>query len=243
MVRSFHWVLAFAALAAVLSCNGGGSGTGSGDGGICPAGQMEQGGQCVASCSGTACGGACCGATEACVAPGQCSAAEACSSTATCPGGLACIAGKCATANGACSLQMNSISGDSRAPDLQADVAPNVADCPGTLGLLLRVWNRGAAPVTAGVPIALYQSQAGGALLAVGHTSAAIEPGGSTMVTIAVSPAPPAQIDVAVVLNDDGTGQGVVGECDTTNNTVLVSGISCPVRRCGYPGRPCSGRW
>jgi hypothetical protein len=142
---------------------------------------------------------------------------------------------------------MNPIgNGDLRAPDLQAgdaDVVPHDADCPRTLGLVVTVWNRGAVLVTAGVPIALYQSQPGGALLAVGHTSAAIEPGASTAVTIVLSPAPVAPTDVAVVLNDDGTGQSVVGEYDTTNNTVLVPRASCPGRRCPWPGRPCSGRW
>src|SRR5512141_1875637 len=106
MVRCFHWVLAFVVLVAVLSCRGGGSGTVSNSSGRCPPGQTQQGGQCVAvACSGTACGGACCGAEEACVAPGQCVAAPACTTSDGCPSGLARLAGKCARANGACSLE------------------------------------------------------------------------------------------------------------------------------------------
>ena len=130
-------------------------------------------------------------------------------------------------------FRMNPIgNGDFRAPDLQAskpDVTPDVQACPGHLRLNVTVWNRGAVLVTAGVPIAVYQSRPGGTLLAVGHTSAAIEPGASTTVAIDLSPPPASATDVAVVLNDDGTGQGVVGECDTTNNTVIFPGLSCPV--------------
>lgn len=129
-------------------------------------------------------------------------------------------------------FRMNPIgNGDFRAPDLQAgnaDVVPDVLGCPGRLGLDVTVWNRGAVLVTAGVPIAVYQSQPGGTLLAVGHTSTAIEPGASATVAIGLSPPPATPVDVAVVLDDDGTGQGVVGECDTGNNTVLVLGLSCP---------------
>ena len=127
-------------------------------------------------------------------------------------------------------FRMNPIgNGDFRAPDLQAgdpDVTLDANACPAQLGLDVTVWNRGAVLVTAGVPIAVYQSRAGGALLAVGHTSSAIAPGASTAVSIGFS-APAAPIDVAVVVNDDGTGQGVVGECDTGNNTVLLAGLAC----------------
>jgi hypothetical protein len=163
------------------------------------------------------------------------------SSAGSCPAGQ--------TAQGTqCVAITSCFSGSSAAPDLQAgdaDVVPDVAACPASPGFVVRVWNRGAARVSAGVPIALYQSQIGGALLAVGHTAAAIEPGANTTATIVLPPGPAGSVDVAVVLNDDGTGQGVVGECDTTNNTVVVPGFFCPPvqRHCPWPGRPCSGRW
>ncbi len=130
-------------------------------------------------------------------------------------------------------FRMNPIgNGDFRAPDLQAgsaDVVPNVASCPAHLALQVTVWNRGAVLVTAGVPVAAYTPKPGGTLLAVGHTTAAIEPGASTTVSIDLSPVPASPTDVAVVVNDDGTGQGVVNECDTSNNTVLLPGLTCPV--------------
>jgi FG-GAP-like repeat len=130
-------------------------------------------------------------------------------------------------------FRMNPIgNGDFRAPDLQVgnvDIAPDIHGCPAQLGVAVTVWNRGAVLVTAGVPIALYQSKPGGTLLAVGHTSGGIAPGANETVTIDLPSVPPTPIDVAVVLNDDGTGQGVVGECDTSNNTVVLSGLVCPV--------------
>jgi hypothetical protein len=172
---------------------------------------------------------------------GSVTGSESVSSAGNCPAGQ--------TAQGTqCIAATSCFSGGSAAPDLQAgdaDVVPDVGACPASPGFAVRVWNRGAVEVSAGVPIALYESRLGGALLAVGRTAAIIEPGGSTTATIVLPPAPAGPVDVAVVVNDDGTGQGVVGECDKTNNTVVVPGFSCPPvpRHCPWPGRPCSGRW
>jgi len=129
-------------------------------------------------------------------------------------------------------FRMNPIgNGDFRAPDLQAvqaDVALDATGCPGRLRLEVKVWNRGAVLVTAGVPVAVYEGRAGGKLLAVSHTAGAILPGGRGVVSLDVAPAPTAPVDLVIVLNDDGTGQGVVGECDTGNDTVVLPALYCP---------------
>ncbi|OFX23934.1 MAG: hypothetical protein A2V77_09055 [Anaeromyxobacter sp. RBG_16_69_14] len=91
------------------------------------------------------------------------------------------------------------------------------------------MWNRGAVLVAAGVPVAVRETGAGGKVLALAHTAKAIEPGANEVVAIDLSPPPAAPTDLAVVLNDDGTSQGVVGECDTDNNTAALPAVACPV--------------
>jgi hypothetical protein len=129
-------------------------------------------------------------------------------------------------------FRMNPIgNGDFRAPDLQAsasDVRFDNTACPADLRLMVKIWNRGAVQVAPGVPVAVYQGQAGGTLLATGKTAGTIAPGESETVTLDVALAAGAMENLAVVLNDDGTGQGVVGECRTSNDVVLVPGF-CPI--------------
>src|SRR6266536_3241127 len=102
MVRILHWVLAVLVIMAVASCRDGGAGS-------CGPGQTSQGGTCVPGCAGTICGGVCCAAGDACLAPGLCSGGTGsvtpCGANGTCDGGLACIAGQCVSANGACSYR------------------------------------------------------------------------------------------------------------------------------------------
>ena len=129
-------------------------------------------------------------------------------------------------------FRMNPIgNADFRAPDLAAsasDVALDQSACPGRLRLTVRVWNRGAVLVVAGVPIALYEGQRGGKLLAVAHTTGAIVPGASEAVSLEVAPGPLLPTDLVAVLNDDGTGQGVVGECRVENDVVALPAVYCP---------------
>jgi hypothetical protein len=130
------------------------------------------------------------------------------------------------------SFRMNVIGDeDFRAPDLVSqvqDVGLDATACPQRLRITVKVWNRGAVLVAAGVPVAVYQGQAGGKLLAVGQTLHAIVPGASETVTIDVTPPPLVPTDVTTVVNDDGTGEGVVGECNATNNAVQIPSIYCP---------------
>ncbi|HTP29557.1 MAG TPA: hypothetical protein VMK12_28305, partial [Anaeromyxobacteraceae bacterium] len=88
------------------------------------------------------------------------------------------------------------------------------------------VWNRGAVLVAPGIPIAVYQGQPGGTLLATAQTAGAIDPGASGQVTIEVPLAHYSTL--SVVVNDDGTGQGVVGECNRNNNDATLSIAQCP---------------
>ena len=91
----------------------------------------------------------------------------------------------------------------------------------------MKVWNRGAVLVTAGVPVALYE-KATRKLLAVAKTAGAIVPGSNEVVAIDLAPAPATPVDLEIDVNDDGTGQGVVGECRTDNDVVALPQIYCP---------------
>jgi hypothetical protein len=128
-------------------------------------------------------------------------------------------------------FRMNVIGDDDfRAPDLEAQAADASLDssaCPDHLTLTVKIWNRGAVLVAAGVPVALYEGAAGGKLLGIAQTQRAITPGAFEAVTVAVKPAPSVPTDYTVVLNDDGTGQGVVGECDRGNNVITLPGLFC----------------
>jgi hypothetical protein len=129
-------------------------------------------------------------------------------------------------------FRMNVI-GDSdfRAPDLVSqvqDVGLDATACPQRLRLTVKVWNRGAVLVAAGVPVAVYEGGRGGKLLAVAQTQRAIVPGGFEIVSVELASPPTVPTDLTTVVNDDGTGQGVVGECDTGNNAVTLPAIYCP---------------
>jgi len=117
------------------------------------------------------------------------------------------------------------------APDLAVDSALDLtlgtAQCPATLTLAVRVWNRGAVLVAPGLPVALHAGAATGARVAIVRTVGAIIPGSSETVTFSF-PAPAAPQDYTVVANEDETGQPVVGECDTTNNAASVTAARCP---------------
>jgi hypothetical protein len=120
---------------------------------------------------------------------------------------------------------------DFRAPDLVSqvqDVGIDATACPQRLRITVKVWNRGAVLVAAGVPVAVYQGAAGGKLLGVGQTQHAILPGAFETVSIDLASPPTVPTDLTTVVNDDGTGQAVVGECQTTNNAVTLPSIYCP---------------
>ncbi|HYG69971.1 MAG TPA: VCBS repeat-containing protein [Anaeromyxobacteraceae bacterium] len=109
------------------------------------------------------------------------------------------------------------------APNVTADPASDVvvdADaCPERLVVRLRVWNRGAVPVAAGVPIAFHVGP-----VVVGRTATAgsILPGSSETVTFEIAPPPTTATELRVVIDDDGGG-GVVGECVEDDNAFVVT--------------------
>ena len=129
-------------------------------------------------------------------------------------------------------FRMNSMGKvDYSAPDLAFEAARDLTlatgSCPAALTLRVRIWNRGAALVAQGVPVAVYQGS-GTTPVAVANTTRAIIPGQSETVVVEV-PAPPGPTDLRVVVNDDGTGQGFVGECRAENNATVLRGARCPV--------------
>lgn len=113
------------------------------------------------------------------------------------------------------------------APDLVA-LAPEAltADCPTTLTLRVRVENRGAVSVGAGVSVAFYL---GGRLVGTARTEGPLLPGMSEVVSLEFEPAEAevnAELPWRVVADDDGTGVGANNECDETNNEI-ESSVRC----------------
>jgi hypothetical protein len=128
-------------------------------------------------------------------------------------------------------FRMNPIgNGDFRAPDLvvtAADLGQDQSTCPAALRLTVRVWNRGAVLVAAGVPVTVYEKSTR-KVLAVAKTAGAIVPGSSEVVAVALTPPPKVPTDLDIAVNDDGTGQPIVGECKTDNDVVTAPQVFCP---------------
>lgn len=115
------------------------------------------------------------------------------------------------------------------APDLtaeSADVSTDRTGCPGVLAITVRVWNRGAVPVAEGVPVAFF-SDPGGRLYGVVQTRTRILPAAYEDVTLRLANPPLAPTGVAIRIDDDGTGKGVVGECSKANNAVSALDAFC----------------
>jgi hypothetical protein len=129
-------------------------------------------------------------------------------------------------------FRMNSIGNPNySAPNVTADPGTDlVVDgdaCPARLTVRLRVWNRGAVPVAAGVPIAFYL---GNGLLGTATTAGSILPGSSETVTFEIASPPAVAAELRIVIDDDGVG-GVVGECIEDDNAFVV-----PAGCAGDPG-------
>jgi hypothetical protein len=112
------------------------------------------------------------------------------------------------------------------APDLViSDIQPNLAECPARLLLRARVTNIGSAGAPAGIDVAFYR---GAMLLGTAATTEPLLPGTSTWVELSIPLASPDErFDLLVVADDDGTGAGVINECDESNNSRTRIGVTC----------------
>lgn len=107
------------------------------------------------------------------------------------------------------------------APDLTASyLRAEVTHRPPEIRLTARVGNGGAAPAPAPVEVAFYNGDpdAGGVLLGIAATSAALEPGAFEDVSLLAPPAFVGPQTLVVRADDAGQGAGRVEECDETNN-------------------------
>jgi hypothetical protein len=105
------------------------------------------------------------------------------------------------------------------APDLVLfGLGFDFGQCPDTLALEVVVVNQGCLGVGPGVEVAFYEATAG--LLGVVTTTGPLVPGAAERVTLTVPPPAgvPAPWVVNAVVDDDGTGQGALNECDEQAN-------------------------
>ena len=123
------------------------------------------------------------------------------------------------------------------APDLASDMPSQVTSgCPAEI--VLRVWveNRGAIEASAGIPVAFYEGDPAGAapLIGIGYTSRALEPGQAERVNYTwANPPSGSTVDVFVVVDDFGNGNGWNSECGEetgagSNNQAVIVGVGCP---------------
>jgi hypothetical protein len=116
------------------------------------------------------------------------------------------------------------------APDLAAeaiDVLVDGGSCPGNVDVTVRIWNRGAVPAAAGVPVT-FRADPGGALYGKAQTTGMILPGRFEDVTLRIAAPPREPSGVEIRIDADEAGRGVVGECDEANNVVRAGEAFCP---------------
>ena len=107
------------------------------------------------------------------------------------------------------------------APDLTASyLRVDNLPCPAATGIVARIGNRGAIVAPALVKAAFYlgDPKDGGTLLGVVQTSHTLNLGEFEDVTLLVSPPLLGDHAIYVVADDDGSGAGVVNECNEDNN-------------------------
>lgn len=113
-------------------------------------------------------------------------------------------------------------------PSLEADLF----ECPGSITLTATVQNVGSQGVDAGVVVSFYDGDAAdpGALIDVAELPVPLDPNESTRVSVDWAIPPGRENDVfsfLAVVDDDGTGAGVVVERDETNNTAALDDVAC----------------
>ncbi|MFH2011069.1 MAG: hypothetical protein ABI333_31000 [bacterium] len=128
------------------------------------------------------------------------------------------------------------VQGDTNAsssPDMTGGLGELVSCSPAGEALLrVRVCNRGTQPVGLGVPVSFYQGNPpSGAPLCTELTTGIIVPGSCEDVSCLWTDPPGLgqEVDVTVVVDDDGTGNGQNTECEEGNNTALIPDVYCQV--------------
>lgn len=118
------------------------------------------------------------------------------------------------------------------APDL-AIIALDVSlrSCPTSVLLRARIRNEGTLGVPAGVPVTFGRGTPDASLGVVGVASTTVPllPGGSTVVELEAALEGEAPFSFYAIVDDDGTGAGVVLECEEDDNDAVISGVDCDI--------------
>ncbi len=118
------------------------------------------------------------------------------------------------------------------APDLAiVGLEVDLARCPEMATLRARVSNLGTLGVHAGVNVAFYSGSPAspGALIGVVMTTVPLLPGSSTVVTIDAALTGTSPYAFFAVVDDDGTGAGMIAECNEDNGAAAIDGLDCSV--------------
>ncbi|MEM9074876.1 MAG: FG-GAP-like repeat-containing protein [Myxococcota bacterium] len=116
------------------------------------------------------------------------------------------------------------------APDLEiAGLEVVLADCPTGVTLRARVRNVGSLGVEAGVPVSFYRGplDAPGDLIGTETTAIPLLPGASTVVSIDAPLEGDPPYEFHAVVDDDGSGAGIITECNEDGNAEDIADIDC----------------
>jgi len=112
-------------------------------------------------------------------------------------------------------------------PDLTAKSGSFTCTGSGSAEISIEVCNRGTEPVADGLPIAIYAP--GGDLVCTTATPQVLRPGQCGSSTCAMSGVPTdSAVDLEVVVDDDGSGEGDHAECHEANNSLTIPDVVCP---------------
>jgi hypothetical protein len=118
--------------------------------------------------------------------------------------------------------------GTFNAPDLTVDLSVILSGCPTTVTLQATVANIGSLGVGPGVLVQFYAGKdATGPLLGMATTTMALLPGQSEVVPLMTMLTGQPPYDFYAVVD----GMGAINECNTTNNTSGIGGVSCPIAK------------
>jgi hypothetical protein len=117
--------------------------------------------------------------------------------------------------------------GATRAADLTVSLYASLLDtCPGSIRLLAVVENNGSVSAPPEVSVSFFKgTPPSGTWLGATTTKTLLTPGASTTVSLDV-PSTSGTAYYAVV-DSDQQGNGTVTECDETNNTASMDGVTC----------------